>query len=220
MKKAASRSKKNVKICISAYSIDEWEVFTREFVIKLLDSDVHNFIDYGIQVGPYIDKNRNLSVDNSMLLEPNLNPIIDEYLFLDCDNEPTLEQVYNLIDHDYDVIGGVYRMNGNPDYLSVALPGKSNTSFEYSPEGVHEVDWVGIGCMKVKAEVFRCMRKPWFWSGFLEQHDGNKMRWLSEDQYFCDKARFANNWKVMADFDMLVHHRLRDFKRHRISFTL
>jgi hypothetical protein len=64
-------------------------------------------------------------------------------------------------------------------------------------EGLQPVDYIGMGVMMVKREVFEKVEAPWFAIPYstIGQH------YIGEDVFFCRKAREAG-YEVLVDHDL------------------
>lgn len=113
--------------------------------------------------GSNISTNRNQCITNSQLMYQD-NFDFDYYLSLDGDIEFTLENVYQLIDADKDIIAGIYQyktdeklaVGGNYDF------GKVTDKIQWESKGIHKVDWIGAGFILIKSEVFETLEFPYF----------------------------------------------------------
>lgn len=73
---------------------------------------------------------------------------------------------------------------------------------QFPPGSMVECDVVGAGCLLVRTEVFERLKKPWFnWTIGEDPHNPG----LSEDFYFCEKAKKAG-YKILVDTSCLCGH--------------
>ncbi len=117
-----------------------------------------------------------------------------EYLFMVDDDmiyEPdTLER---LLEHDKDIIGGLY-------YTKYEV---QEPVLEYldKKEGLFEVKAMGGGLLLIKCDVFRKVPQPWY--GYVTNDNGSIK--MSNDWFFCYKAR-DNGFKVWCDSTITAKH--------------
>ncbi len=203
-----------VFICVSAFNEIEWNKYTRRLVKKLLNL---GFYDYRVKVGPYLDLNRNLSVVPSLKDYKKLNPHVKKYLHLDCDNEPTIDDIFRLLDQPYPIIGYTYVKNGEPDQLTAIDLKGNNISSDTDRKGIEIVMANGLGCFAVDSEVYENVPFPYYQTGYVQTQDG--LQYVNEDYYFCLAAQ-RKGYPVRCDFDTRIIHRTRDPKELAKSFQL
>lgn len=131
-------------------------------------------------------------------------------LWIDSDVSWNPEDIERLMNHDLDVVGGVYRTNQDGT-IAVAfdngsgLPRKVNEVELILEEDPIEVWGIGFGFLLVKHGVMETMKRPWF--------EIEKIRWpehdfdtnVGEDYSWCIRARRAG-FKVMVDPKVKVGH--------------
>jgi GT2 family glycosyltransferase len=111
--------------------------------------------------------------------------------------------VAQLVNHDKDIVAGIYRqrrpsqvlevfnMAYQPYYDTVAFP----------KTGVFEVGAIGLGCALIKVDVLKKLGYPQFdYHRAVKAEDS-----LSEDVDFCQKAKFAG-YKVFIDPTIRCDH--------------
>lgn len=145
-------------------------------------------------IGHNIAANHNDAV-RSMLAEPSL-----QWLFIMGDDhvfEPDL--LLGLVARQRDIVAPVC-LQRMPPYRPVAI-GEDGDRLELSDLtiGCVQVKRVGGAGMLVRREVFEQMPEPWFEMGRLDSTS------LSEDFYFCDKAREFGA-SVWLDQDQQLGH--------------
>lgn len=123
----------------------------------------------------------------------------DYLLFLDSDMRFPANVVHQLLKHDKPIVAANYATRRLP-VKTVAF--KNFQKLEYvktsaDSNGLEEVDAVGMGCMLVKADVFRAMPMPWFQIGYSPDWKA----FIGEDMYFCREAQKAG-FKVYIDHDL------------------
>ncbi len=80
---------------------------------------------------------------------------------------------------------------------------KRAPSFEFmqSNNGIIEVEGIGFGSMLIKSDVMATIDYP----QFLYMHSIDFKNTLSEDMYFCEKAKQAG-YKIYANLDVKCEH--------------
>lgn len=134
----------------------------------------------------------------------------DYLLMVDNDVTPPKDALVNLISHDVSCVSGFYLHRGGDN-----LPSNRTCACKlYQPNGMlyfnypleseytkeeladmrdngidlAEIHGGGMGCVLVRADVFKRVKYPWFdWVNY----DGPKRSMLSEDLYFCEQLRKA-----------------------------
>jgi len=128
----------------------------------------------------------------------------DFLLTIDSDTVPTVNPL-KLIEHDLDIVGGVYPAWKETGYIWLAVNKQRDGSFKHvkknNRNGLVEVDALGAGCMLIKRKVLEDIKCP-----FLDKIDpvvGNRS--LGHDLYFCERAK-EKGFKVYADWDVICDH--------------
>lgn len=114
-------------------------------------------------------------------------------------------------DDNFDIIMGYYRRKDDQRYSEVFMMDDTD---DYSPkkrcdvfnllnqkytERI-EIHGGGFGCTLIKLDIFENLEYPWFKYESLKNGD-----FLSEDLYFCNKARKAG-YKILCDTRALCGH--------------
>jgi hypothetical protein len=124
-----------------------------------------------------------------------------DLLWLDSDMHfpPGLfDQLYK---HDKKIVAVNYSTRYAP-YKSVAFLDNNNIDSRLTEKsGLHRVWAVGMGCMLVKAEVFKELPRPWFYHEYNKKDDN----FSGEDIYFCNQA-MHHGIDVFVDADIKVAH--------------
>ena len=127
----------------------------------------------------------------------------DYLLWLDSDMRFPKETIGHLILRDKPIVAANYstrRMPVKPVAMRDAA-GKIDRVFTApGSEGLEAVDYVGMGVMMVKREVFEKLDAPWFAIPYSTV--GN--HYIGEDVYFCRKAKEAG-FEVLVDHDLSQH---------------
>lgn len=149
-----------------------------------------------------------LNVDSTMI-EAARNILVDRFLrrksdflfFVDSDMLLPVNIIENLIQHDKDVVSGIYfgrsQMGETHVMASVEVDGEYKPINSF-PAGLIEVDAVGLGCCMLKKEVVEKVSdseydKPLFLNKFISR---DKM--VGEDFYFCELLR-KNGFNIFVD---------------------
>jgi FkbM family methyltransferase len=130
-----------------------------------------------------------------------------DYLFsVDSDMSFPPDTLKRLIEHDKDVVTGLYRQRKQEQILEVYEPnaggGVSNIPYwKIANKGLVEIAGCGFGCVLVKAEVMRAIGYPQFKYHSALDHANT----ISEDVYFCRQAR-DRGFQLFADTTILCGH--------------
>ena len=125
-----------------------------------------------------------------------------DYLFaVDSDISFPQDTLQRLLDDDKDIVSGLYiqRIPGT-HHLELYKNGRLVYS-DIKDLGLFEIDSCGFGCVLIKSEVLRNIKYPYFVYKSAINHEET----LSEDTYFCIKAREAG-FSVWADTKILCSH--------------
>ena len=144
------------------------------------------------------------------------NNIVEEVLkhnfthlfFMDSDMTFPENALSRLMQHDKDIVGGLYTTKV-PPFNTTAFKGGVNGSKEpwtsFTPtleDGLVELDGIGTGCLLIRREVLESMSWPWFW---YEESPDKPNTMMSEDIYFCLMAR-EMGFKMWCDTTILCGH--------------
>lgn len=155
----------------------------------------------------------------------------DFIMWIDSDQVFSVENFVNLLQHDQDIMSGLYLMQGGKHFATVEKMEqdffKENGHYKFlsgeelierrkkEEEPVIEVDYTGMGWMLVKKGVFEKMQYPWFtpdWQEMsYEDPSGNTVsvrEFTMEDVCFCKKAKELG-FKVQVDTRNVVGHEKR-----------
>ena len=129
----------------------------------------------------------------------------DYVFFMDSDMEFPQGTLDRLLSHNKDIVGGFY-VRKKKGFLPNAFKLGSRTGDKLLTEFVtdfREVEAIGTGCLLVKTEVFKNIKKlPWFEYEPTESPDGHMM---TEDLVFCDRAKDAG-YKIYCDGEIACGH--------------
>lgn len=141
---------------------------------------------------------RNLAVKS--LLEGNFTHL----LFIDSDQVIPEYTLSRLLQHDVDVVGGLYCRKLSP-HTPLAFTMKQDGFYWFFPEkSLVECDAIATGCMLIKREVFSKITPPWF---YYEPSPNKHNYWetTTEDMTFCKRLREAGI-KVHIDGSLHIGH--------------
>jgi hypothetical protein len=165
------------------------------------------------QNGSAIAKQRNLCIDwIEDEVETKQRVPISHVLFLDSDMVIPHYVVAALLAHDKDIVGASYvRRNAPFDVLGRTLNSETkdakpiDTSDPSTPALV-PMAAMPTGCLLIKRNVFRTLRRPYFFFAFKEESAPGKRdhREYGEDYGFCSKAR-AYGYQVWLDVELTKH---------------
>lgn len=190
---------------------------------------IHACSGQGIQVGlvqpysPVVYYARNLCLGGDNLKGVDQKPFgnqidYDYIMWIDSDIVFTPEDFFKLLNHQKDIVSGLYIMSDNTHFATVKdwdmeffkengfFKFLTRTDIENKTE-LFPVDYTGMGWMLVKKGVFESMKYPWFEPLYVEFQMNDKFikEFFSEDVVFCKKAK-NNNFEVLIDPTVLVGH--------------
>ncbi len=183
------------------------ELIPSKFVTRLLEFINRNRERYIL----FINQNTNSPVDKARneLVHFALVNHVDLILFLDADNlftDTVIDKLFKvMIEEKADLVTGIYFQKGKP-YNPLIREYKHGGFFtiENPPLGkVIKIDGCGMGCVLIKAEVFKKLKYPWF--KFSYETWGKKEIQLSEDLYFCREMMRAG-MKLVCDTGVISPH--------------
>lgn len=123
-------------------------------------------------------------------------------LFLDSDILPRKNTLERLLEHDKDIISGVYPMvtkNGMSWSISREEPFKA-VDIQELPKNPFKIKHCGFGIVLVKYDVFEKLNWP-YWKNVFRPGGIEK----GEDIYFCEKAREAG-FDIWCDPKVKCNH--------------
>ena len=128
----------------------------------------------------------------------------DYLLTIDSDTVPTKNPL-NMIEHDKDIVGGVYPAYKNDAFIWLACRLDTDKSYKQYPKeyrvGLKQVDALGTGCLLVKRKVLEAIPMP-----FIDKvREGVGDRELGHDLYFCKRAK-EKGFEVWADWSIECEH--------------
>jgi GT2 family glycosyltransferase len=96
-------------------------------------------------------------------------------MWIDSDMVFKPEDFFKLIDHDKDVVSGIYKMSDDVNYATVETmdeeffeewmyyPFMQDKNIEAKKGKLFKVDYTGMGWMLIKRGVYEKMKYPWFY---------------------------------------------------------
>ena len=161
----------------------------------------------------------------------NGNVDYDFIMWIDSDQVFSVENFVNLLQHNQDIMSGLYLMENGTEFATVRNMDdeyfKKNGKYEFlsgeellehrkkEEEHVIEVDYTGMGWILVKKGVFEKMQYPWFSPDWQEMNytdpSGNNVairEFTMEDVCFCKKAKQLG-FKIQVDTRNVVGHEKR-----------
>jgi len=159
---------------------------------------------------------RNKALGGDVLRGENQKPFdgkldYSHLMWIDNDIIFSPKDLQKLLNHDKDIVSGIYMMQGNRNFATVEKWDeeffKKNGYFEFwtedsikNREGLISVDYTGFGFMLIKKGVFESLKYPWFRPIFHKI--GNCADFSSEDVSFCKLIK-------ELDYDILVDPTIR-----------
>jgi FkbM family methyltransferase len=191
-----TQMKKKILLAIPTAKYIESETFK-----SIFDLDVPDDVELTFQYfyGYNIDQIRNLIAHWA---------IHYDYLFsVDSDIVLPKDCLTKMLQHDKDMVSGVYiQRKADQEILEIYRKnehgGVSNVPFIFlQPAGLHPIDGCGFGCVLVKSEVIRRIGYP----QFVYKSALNHINTISEDVYFCTKARELG-FQIFVDSTIVCNH--------------
>lgn len=198
---------RNVMIAAPSYdgTITVWHASALSETCKLgLTKDINVYCIY-MSYDSLVQRARNDIIQLALEQE------VDDLVFIDCDVDWTPEDFFKLLEHDVDVVGGIYPKKGDQEEYPVkALDG--NLKFEEN--GLVEVEGIATGFLRLTK---KAIQKVWENSQeYTEPHKPKTIRMVfdiaivngelvSEDIIFCKKWRELGE-KVWFDPSIKLSH--------------
>lgn len=172
------------------------------------------------QYSPVIYYVRNLCLGGSVLRGINQKPFNNQFnythiMWIDSDIVFTPEQFQALLDHDKDIVSGLYLMGNNKHLATVKTWDenyfKNHGSFQFltlkdieGKRDLIDVAYTGLGFILIKKGVFESLTYPWFQPIFYNLGE-NIMDFSSEDVSFCRRI-IEKGFKIYVDPKIQVGH--------------
>ena len=140
----------------------------------------------------------------------------DYLMWIDSDTVFNTQHFLTLLQHDKDVVSGLYMMSGNTYYATVENMNvedfnKNGTysfltrkDIEEKEEKMFKVDYTGMGWMLVRKGVFESLEYPWFYPR-IQTFKNDVQEFYSEDVEFCTRVREAG-FDIWLDSNTIVGH--------------
>ena len=142
----------------------------------------------------------------------------DYILWIDSDMVFQPEDFFKLLEHDKDVVSGIYKMSDDVNYATVEnmdeqffeewlyYPFLQDKDIEAKKGKLFKVDYQGMGFLLVKNGIFEEMKYPWFYPRLLKWK--NHPNWADfpfDDVEFCMRAR-ENGYDIFIDPKIRLGH--------------
>lgn len=130
-----------------------------------------------------------------------------EYLFfLDYDVVPQPNALIKLLSLKVPIAAGVYHLKCVPPQPLIMVKGWEKAFEEYDYGDLIKADGVGMGCTLIHMEVFKKIEAPWFkTSPGYSSKTSAILPGMTEDIYFCEKARAAG-YDIIVDTTVQCGH--------------
>lgn len=191
------KSKKKILIAIPTAKYIEPDTFKSiydQIIPDGYDVDFQYFFGY------------NISQIRNLLTEWALSRNYDYLFSVDSDMAFPPDTLQKMINHDVDMVSGVYRQRKEDQQIIEIYQNTKNglTNVMYDDikdKGLVEINGCGFGCVLIKCEVLKTVGYPQF-----EYHMKDVMSiGLSEDNDFCIKANRAG-YKIYCDTSIICDH--------------
>lgn len=192
MKEQAERKRrKTVVLCLPHYRSLSFKYMTALINLLLFKQDKYEIKSAVTLDALYVDFNRNIIARDA------LQKKADYMFWLDSDMVVDGDAILRLMEHDKDIVSGLYFKKR--DLLPVMYVRRGNLyeSLREWEKTIFRADAVGMGCVLIKSQVFRSIKPPWFVYNVREPK--------GEDIYFCEKAREAG-YDIWVDPTVLPTH--------------
>ena len=141
----------------------------------------------------------------------------DYLMWIDSDMVFEPEDFFKLIDHDKDVVSGIYKMSDNVNYATVETmdeeffeqwmhyPFLNQKTIDRKKGKLFTCDYTGMGWMLCKYGVFEKMKYPYFYPRKQEWPQYNWEEFVWDDVEFCLRAKEAG-FDVWVDPNLRIGH--------------
>lgn len=163
------------------------------YAIQQLKADIHlNF-----RKGTYVHALRNDIVKEAF------NKKADYLMFLDSDLSFQPDGIYKLLQHNKDIVGGMYNMKGLPPVSTIKLADENGKLKKVDgalvPDTLFECYAIPAGFMLIKLDAIKDIKNPF---DFAYDEDGEL---VGEDVNFCKKIH-DKGLKVWCDPTIKIGH--------------
>jgi hypothetical protein len=142
----------------------------------------------------------------------------DYIMWIDSDIVFSPQHFFKLLQHDKDIVSGLYMMSDNTHYATVETWDdeffKKHGSFQFLTRGAVKVkkglfkaDYTGFGWVLTKKGVFESLQYPWFQPMWTEYNINGKLvrDFTMEDVAFCRMIQ-EKGYDVWIDPSVIVGH--------------
>lgn len=165
-------------------------------------------VDEGTKVMLKIVSGKNVVNARNDIVHEVLANDADYLFFMDSDMAFPQGTLQRLLDHDKDIVGGVYCKKYEPYACTIGYvrDGKLYSADKFPP-GLDEVSSMGTGCLLIHSKVFKDMPFPWFEYKVASDMglDYKDQHFMTEDVVFCLKAG-KMGYKLYCDFSIKCTH--------------
>ena len=141
----------------------------------------------------------------------------DYIMWIDSDMVFTPEDFFKLLEHDKDIVSGIYKMSDDVNYATVEhmdeqffeewlyYPFLQDKDIEAKKGKLFKADYTGMGFMLVKYGVFEKIKYPYFYprKQVWKQYGWEEFVW--DDVEFCLRAREAGH-DIWVDPKIRIGH--------------
>ena len=159
-----------------------------------------------------------VSIERGVNQKPFDGKIFYDYiLWIDSDMVFEPEDLFKLIDHDKDVVSGMYKMSDNINYATVEkmdeeffeqwmhYPFLNQKTIDQKEGKLFKADYTGMGFMLVKYGVFEKMKYPYFYPRKQEWPQYGWEEFVWDDVEFCLRVKEAG-FDVWVDPGVRLGH--------------
>ncbi len=152
----------------------------------------------------FIPKNYAVDVNRNIIAKYAQENGFEAILWVDSDTILPKDTLTQFVEHDKDIVAGVYsyKVLGNKEVVAKRFQDETREEYDNltikeikESSGLVEVDGVGFGCVLTKTSVFDKVPFPWF----IYTQD------MGEDIFFCRKAQ-NEGYKLWLDTDVICGH--------------
>lgn len=160
-------------------------------------------IAQGIGMGVNISQSSVVDIGRGVQVHECLRHAPTHLLFLDSDMRFPSDTLARLLRRDKDIVGCTYSQRRSPRGYTHRSVG-NDFAVPSNDVEIFPVNSLGLGCVLIRANVFRRMTRPWFKTIIEVDKPTNKDgsdAYTSEDIYFFNAAR-ANGYEVWCDWQL------------------
>lgn len=139
------------------------------------------------------------------IVEDALRDGVDYLFFLDYDVIPPQQALIKLLSLKVPIAAGVYHLKQVPPQPLIQIEGWPKAFEEYDLGDLVKADGVGMGCTLIHMDVFKKIERPWFKTSPGYSKNMTPVPGMTEDIYFCNKARAAG-YEIIVDTGIQCGH--------------